>query len=88
MPRQHDHHRAEFDLAGAAGHIGEKLENIWHHSVGGEVVLNTPNRVEPQRLSQVGKFEIVLIHVIVRPLIVRVLHKNRHADFHNGPPYG
>ncbi len=87
MPRQYNHHRAEFDLVGATSHIGKELENVRHHRVWREVVLDAPDGVESQRLGKIGKVEIILIDLIVRPLVAGVLHENRHPNFHNDPPY-
>src|SRR5439155_27321268 len=57
VPGEHDDHRAELDAPRPPRHVGEELEDVRAHRVVGEVVLDAPDRVEAERLSEVGKKE-------------------------------
>ena len=55
VPRQHHHHRAQLHALGAPRHVGEELQDVRAHRVVGEVVLDAPDRLEAERLGQVGQ---------------------------------
>src|SRR5689334_21898178 len=74
VPRQHDHHRTEFHMLGPARHVREKLEDIGHHRVVVEMMLDRPHRVEAERLRHLGKPHLVAIHLEIVKGIVRVLN--------------
>src|SRR6266849_5306759 len=74
VPRQHDDHRTEFHMLGPARHVRQKLENIGHHRVIIEMMLDRPYRVEAERLRHFGKPYLVAIYLEVGKGIVRVLN--------------
>ena len=50
VPRHHDHGRAEPDLAGPRGKIGQQVERGGNLRAAGEVMLDQEDTVEPQPL--------------------------------------
>ena len=51
----------------AAGHVGQELQHVRAHRVVGEVVLDAPDRVEAERLGEVGEAELVPVDLGVGP---------------------
>ena len=70
----------------AAGHVGEELQHVGAHGVVGEVVLDAPDRLEAERLGQVGEAQLVAIDLEIAALEVRVLKDASHADVHASLP--
>jgi ABC-type uncharacterized transport system ATPase subunit len=74
-----------------AGHKSEKLQRIWDHCVTGEVMLDSPQRVEPQRVSHRGELDITTVNVPVvawwgvsfRSQVSVVFEQQTHADVHS-----
>ena len=83
VPRQHDDHGAQLDVLGLGRHVGEELHRIRRHGVVGEVVLNGPYRVEPQRLRQQRHTDLLLPHLAIGESVVRVLEQRGVPDMHN-----
>src|SRR5205823_8974311 len=54
VPGADDHHRAELHAPRPSRHVGEELEDVRAHRVVGEVVLDAPDRVEAERLGEIG----------------------------------
>ena len=82
MPGQHHDHGADLRPLRAPGHVGEELQHVGAHRVVREVVLDTPDRLERQRLRQVGQMQLVAIDLAIRPGLLRILEDARHPDVH------
>ena len=67
VPGQHHDHRAELHVLGAPGHVRQELERVGHHRVAREVVLDRPDRVEPERFGQPGELQLVRVDLVVGP---------------------
>jgi hypothetical protein len=87
VPREHDHHRAQARALGAAGHIGQKLQHVRAHRVIGEVMLDAPDRLEAERLGQVGQPELVAIDLAVGSRLAGVLEHGRQTNVHGKLPF-
>src|SRR5713101_5211081 len=61
-------------MLGPARHVREKLEDIGHHRVIVEMMLDRPHRVEAERLRHLGKPYLIAIYLEVGKGIVRVLN--------------
>lgn len=100
MPGQDQDHGPELDPLGPAGHVGQQLGGVAGHSVGAEVMLDRPERIESERLDQIGQIELALQLLGVgdgvrlvegtgldsrRPLR-DVAESRRHAYFHGMLP--
>ena len=83
MPRQHHHHGPELGALGPPGHVGEELEHVRAHRVVGEVMLDAPDRLEPQRLDQVTEPQLLLIDFAIRTGVLGVLEQGGHPDVHD-----
>ena len=81
MPGQNNSTGAELNFAGLASHVTQKLGDIGAHRVIGKVMLNTPQRVEPQRFSQLGDFKFGVIDSQVGH-IAGVLEEHVNANVH------
>ena len=67
-------------------HVGQKLKDIWAHCVVGEMVFNTPNRLEPERLRLESKVEIALIDGLIGNRFPWILEDDGHPNMHDIPP--
>ncbi len=81
VPRQHDDGSAEHDPPGARGEVGQQLNHVGHHRVSGEMMFDAPDRVEPQRLGEIAKHQVVAVNLIVG-LVADVKHRYGGANFH------
>src|SRR5690606_254793 len=66
MPRQHDHRRAELHPLRPPGEIGERLGRRRRHRVAGEMMLERKDRVEAERLRQIGESIMLADHLGLR----------------------
>ena len=83
MPRQYDHHRTELDVFGSSRHVGQELHRVGAHGVIVEVMLNGPDRVEPERFGHLRQANLVQPDLAVGQLIIGIL-KNRTVSYvHN-----
>jgi len=82
VPGQHDDHRAELDVRGAAGEIAQILQHVGTHRVVREMVLHAPDRVEAERLGEIAKLEFVTVNVVIRPPGIGGLENQPHSDLH------
>ena len=85
VPRQHDDGRAERDASRPAGVVAQELGRGRRHGVAGKVMLQRPQRVEPERLGEIAERHVLAEHRRVGQAFLRQ-HVERDADFHDRPP--
>ena len=73
VPRKHDYCGPQPDGTGSTGHVGQELERIWAHGVVGEMVFDSPHRVELEPFCLTGERKFVPIYLGICLLTVRVL---------------
>ena len=66
------------------GQPREELQRIGAERVVGEVVLDRPDRVEAERLGQLGQPQLVRVHLLVGQA-QRILEDDRATDVHREP---
>ena len=82
VPRQHDDHRAEQQRVALAGEVGEHLQHVGAHRVGGEVVLDAPDRLEAEPFGHPAEAQLLLVHLQIAEPRVRGLEDDRESDVH------
>ena len=82
VPRQHHHHRAQPHVLGAARHVRQELHHVGAHGVVGEMVLDRPDRFEPERLGHVGERQFVQVDLPVAERTAGILEDGGHSDVH------
>src|SRR5262249_18497328 len=84
VPRQYNDHRSELHVLGLPRHIGEELEDIRTHRILGEMVLHRPDGVKAERLSHLGKAQLLTVDFRVGEGIAGVLKNGGVANMHDG----
>jgi hypothetical protein len=51
------------------------------------MVLDPPDRLEAERLGEVGESQLVGVDLAVGPRLARVLEDGRHSDVHGTLPF-
>ena len=69
VPGEHHDHRADVDPLRATREVRQVLVRVGHHDVRRRVLLECPERVEPERLDEIGQ-----VHLILEDLAVGDLH--------------
>ena len=83
VPRQHDHHGAQFGARGLSGHVGEELHSVRAHGVVGKVVFDGPDGVKAEGLSHLGEPQFLAVDLGVRAGVAGVLKRGCVADVHS-----
>ena len=98
VPGQHRDHRAEVDPLGARREVREELRRVADHEIRRRVLLHRPQRVEAERLDEIGERGLLLPDLVVgdrrradlfpglereEPIPVRVvLERERYSEVH------
>jgi hypothetical protein len=86
VPGQDHRARRERDALRAPGQVREDLRRVRPHRVPVEVVLDAPDRIEAERLGELGEPHVERERVLVRGRLEVVLQNQLKPDFHGGPP--
>jgi hypothetical protein len=82
VPRQDDDHRAELHRVRAAGEVRQVLQHVRAHRVVGEVMLDSPDRLEAELLGEDAEPQLPLVDLAVAAIRIGALEDQRGADVH------